>query len=80
ATNMAGRGTDIVLGGSGQAEVAALENPTAEKIEKIKADWQVRHDAVLEAGGLHIIGRFTHNDVAHLARLLASPCPGQQLV
>ncbi|VTQ23776.1 preprotein translocase subunit SecA [Escherichia coli] len=45
ATNMAGRGTDIVLGGSWQAEVAALENPTAEQIEKIKADWQVRHDA-----------------------------------
>ncbi len=56
ATNMAGRGTDIVLGGSWQAEVAALENPTAEQIEKIKADWQVRHDAVLAAGGLHIIG------------------------
>ncbi|ETJ32890.1 hypothetical protein Q604_UNBC12665G0001, partial [human gut metagenome] len=39
ATNMAGRGTDIVLGGSWQAEVAALENPTAEQIEKIKAGW-----------------------------------------
>ena len=60
ATNMAGRGTDIVLGGSWQAEVAALENPTAEQIEKIKADWQVRHDAVLEAGGLHIIGTERH--------------------
>ena len=46
---------DIMLGGSWQAEVAALENPTAEQIEKIKADWQVRHDAVLAAGGLHII-------------------------
>ena len=55
ATNMAGRGTDIVLGGSWQAEVAALENPTAEQIEKIKADWQVR-----EAGGLHIIGTERH--------------------
>ena len=60
ATNMAGRGTDIVLGGSWQAEVAALENPTAEQIEKIKADWQVRHDAVLKAGGLHIIGTERH--------------------
>ncbi|HAO9828054.1 TPA: preprotein translocase subunit SecA, partial [Escherichia coli O25b:H4-ST131] len=60
ATNMAGRGTDIVLGGSWQAEVAALENPTAEQIEKIKADWQVRHDAVLAAGGLHIIGTERH--------------------
>ncbi len=56
---MAGRGTDIVLGGSWQAEVAALENPTAEQIEKIKADWQVRHDAVLAAGG-HIIGTERH--------------------
>ena len=60
ATNMAGRGTDIVLGGSWQAEVAALENPTVEQIEKIKADWQVRHDAVLAAGGLHIIGTERH--------------------
>ena len=60
ATNMAGRGTDIMLGGSWQAEVAALENPTAEQIEKIKADWQVRHDAVLAAGGLHIIGTERH--------------------
>mgnify|MGYP000783517459 FL=1 len=59
-TNMAGRGTDIMLGGSWQAEVAALENPTPEQIEKIKADWQVRHDAVLAAGGLHIIGTERH--------------------
>ena len=57
---MAGRGTDIMLGGSWQAEVAALENPTPEQIEKIKADWQVRHDAVLAAGGLHIIGTERH--------------------
>ncbi|PLP44638.1 preprotein translocase subunit SecA, partial [Klebsiella variicola] len=60
ATNMAGRGTDIMLGGSWQAEVAALENPMPEQIEKIKADWQVRHDAVLAAGGLHIIGTERH--------------------
>ncbi|MGO1308242.1 MAG: preprotein translocase subunit SecA, partial [Kluyvera intermedia] len=60
ATNMAGRGTDIMLGGSWQAEVAALEDPTPEQIEKIKADWQVRHDAVLAAGGLHIIGTERH--------------------
>ncbi|MDI5434721.1 NirD/YgiW/YdeI family stress tolerance protein, partial [Salmonella enterica subsp. enterica serovar Kentucky] len=39
-----------------QAEVAALEAPTEEQIAQIKADWQVRHDAVLAAGGLHIIG------------------------
>ena len=60
ATNMAGRGTDIVLGGSWQAEVAALEEPTAEQIAQIKADWQTRHDAVLASGGLHIIGTERH--------------------
>ncbi len=60
ATNMAGRGTDIVLGGSWQAEVAALDNPQQADIDKIKADWQVRHAAVLEAGGLHIIGTERH--------------------
>ncbi|MBH1920505.1 preprotein translocase subunit SecA [Serratia surfactantfaciens] len=60
ATNMAGRGTDIVLGGSWQAEVALLEAPTEEQIEAIKADWKVRHDAVLAAGGLHIIGTERH--------------------
>ncbi|MGO3911547.1 preprotein translocase subunit SecA, partial [Huaxiibacter chinensis] len=60
ATNMAGRGTDIVLGGSWQAEVAELEDPTPEQIAQIKADWQVRHDAVLASGGLHIIGTERH--------------------
>lgn len=60
ATNMAGRGTDIILGGSWQAEVAALENAAPEQIEKIKADWQKRHDQVLAAGGLHIIGSERH--------------------
>ncbi|MCS5450963.1 preprotein translocase subunit SecA [Enterobacter huaxiensis] len=60
ATNMAGRGTDIMLGGSWQAEVAELENPTPEQIVQIKADWQVRHDAVLASGGLHIIGTERH--------------------
>ncbi|SFU71520.1 preprotein translocase subunit SecA [Xenorhabdus koppenhoeferi] len=60
ATNMAGRGTDIMLGGSWQAEVAKLEEPTEEQIEKIKAAWQVRHDAVLAAGGLHIVGTERH--------------------
>ncbi|WP_215396801.1 preprotein translocase subunit SecA [Rheinheimera oceanensis] len=61
ATNMAGRGTDIVLGGSLQAELAALgENASAEQIAKAKADWQVRHDAVISAGGLHIIGTERH--------------------
>lgn len=60
ATNMAGRGTDIMLGGSWQAEVAQLENPTQEQVDQIKADWKVRHDAVLAAGGLHIIGTERH--------------------
>ncbi|MGE6182085.1 preprotein translocase subunit SecA [Aeromonas media] len=60
ATNMAGRGTDIVLGGNWQAEIAALENPSSEQIAELKAAWQVRHDAVLAAGGLHIIGTERH--------------------
>ncbi|MEX2130978.1 MAG: preprotein translocase subunit SecA [Pseudohongiellaceae bacterium] len=60
ATNMAGRGTDIVLGGKWESEVAASENPTAEQIGRIKAEWQVRHDQVIVAGGLHIIGTERH--------------------
>lgn len=60
ATNMAGRGTDIMLGGSWQAEVAALENPTEEQIAAIKTAWKARHDAVLASGGLHIIGTERH--------------------
>ncbi|RWR00523.1 preprotein translocase subunit SecA [[Pantoea] beijingensis] len=60
ATNMAGRGTDIVLGGSWQSEIAELEAPTPDQIEAIKAAWQIRHDAVLASGGLHIIGTERH--------------------
>ncbi|NAZ92009.1 preprotein translocase subunit SecA [Vibrio toranzoniae] len=60
ATNMAGRGTDIVLGGSWQAQIEKLDNPTQEQIDKIKADWRVIHDKVLESGGLHIIGTERH--------------------
>ncbi|WP_350305056.1 preprotein translocase subunit SecA [Photorhabdus viridis] len=60
ATNMAGRGTDIVLGGSWQAEIAKLTEPTEAQIEEIKAAWQERHDIVLAAGGLHIIGTERH--------------------
>ncbi|QIZ78541.1 preprotein translocase subunit SecA [Ferrimonas lipolytica] len=61
ATNMAGRGTDIVLGGSLQAELDALPEGTAEdKIAAIKADWQQRHETVLESGGLHIIATERH--------------------
>ncbi|MBV1840247.1 preprotein translocase subunit SecA [Photobacterium ganghwense] len=60
ATNMAGRGTDIVLGGSWQSEVAKLDNPTEEQIAGVKAQWKEAHDAVLAAGGLHIIGTERH--------------------
>jgi preprotein translocase subunit SecA len=60
ATNMAGRGTDIVLGGKWEAEVAELENPTKIEIDKIKAEWQLRHDQVIAAGGLHIVGTERH--------------------
>lgn len=60
ATNMAGRGTDIVLGGNWKAEVAKLENPTEEQIEAIKATWKERYETVMAAGGLHIIGTERH--------------------
>ncbi|WJG26632.1 preprotein translocase subunit SecA [Vibrio furnissii] len=60
ATNMAGRGTDIVLGGSWQTKVEGLDNPTQEQIDAIKAEWRQVHDAVLESGGLHIIGTERH--------------------
>ena len=60
ATNMAGRGTDILLGGNWEAEVAKLDNPTEEQIEKIKAQWEADHKKVLEAGGLHVIGTERH--------------------
>src|SRR5262249_43085197 len=60
ATNMAGRGTDIVLGGNWQAEVASLTEPTATQVERVKSDWQARHDSVVTAGGLHIIGTERH--------------------
>jgi len=61
ATNMAGRGTDIVLGGNLQVELSQLgEEATEEQKEALKADWQTRHEAVLAAGGLHIIGTERH--------------------
>ncbi len=60
ATNMAGRGTDIVLGGNWKAEVEALDNPSEEQVEKIKQEWIQIHDAVLASGGLHIIGTERH--------------------
>ena len=61
ATNMAGRGTDIVLGGSLEAEIHELgEGATDEQKAAVKADWQKRHEAVKAAGGLHIVGTERH--------------------
>ncbi|ODV14392.1 MAG: preprotein translocase subunit SecA [Rhodanobacter sp. SCN 68-63] len=61
ATNMAGRGTDIVLGGSLEAALAALPAEASEMDrQRVKSDWQKRHDQVLAAGGLHIIGTERH--------------------
>ncbi|MFT4256993.1 MAG: preprotein translocase subunit SecA [Pseudoxanthomonas sp.] len=66
ATNMAGRGTDIVLGGSLEAELAALDEQAGEggagedDRNRAKVDWQRRHDEVKAAGGLHIIGTERH--------------------
>lgn len=61
ATNMAGRGTDIVLGGSLEAQLHELgEEATPEQRAQVKAEWQVRHDAVKAAGGLHIVGTERH--------------------
>ncbi len=60
ATNMAGRGTDIVLGGNWEVEVAKIENPNDSDIEKIKDEWKHRNEQVKEAGGLHIIGTERH--------------------
>ncbi len=61
ATNMAGRGTDIVLGGSLEAELHALGEDASEiDRARVKEQWQQRHDQVLAAGGLHIIGTERH--------------------
>ncbi|WP_020182887.1 preprotein translocase subunit SecA [Methylotenera sp. 1P/1] len=67
ATNMAGRGTDIVLGGNPEAAIHAVnqdadlsETQKQTKAEQLKAEWQQRHDAVLASGGLHIIGTERH--------------------
>lgn len=60
ATNMAGRGTDIVLGGNWEVEIKALDNPTEDQVKKIKGEWEERHKTVLEAGGLHIVGTERH--------------------
>ena len=61
ATNMAGRGTDIVLGGNLEAELSALGDQVDDAMrERVTAEWQARHDAVIDAGGLHILGTERH--------------------
>ncbi|OGO94423.1 MAG: preprotein translocase subunit SecA [Coxiella sp. RIFCSPHIGHO2_12_FULL_42_15] len=56
ATNMAGRGTDIVLGGNVKADIAELENASDEQIALLRDEWKKAHDVVLKAGGLHVLG------------------------
>jgi preprotein translocase subunit SecA len=60
ATNMAGRGTDIVLGGSLESELAKLPPEDVAAREAVRAAWQPRHDAVVKAGGLYVIGSERH--------------------
>ncbi len=60
ATNMAGRGTDIVLGGSIDAEINKLDDPDEATIQKMRLEWNERHEQVLNNGGLHIIGTERH--------------------
>src|SRR5512139_1348272 len=60
ATNMAGRGTDIVLGGSLKTELLAIDPADEAMRAATEADWKRRHEAVLESGGLHIIGTERH--------------------
>lgn len=60
ATNMAGRGTDIVLGGNLEAELTAAGDLTEDQKQAIETAWQARHEAVLAAGGLHILGTERH--------------------
>ncbi len=61
ATNMAGRGTDIVLGGNLEAELKAFENSTtSEQLTEHRKAWQARHDQVIAAGGLYVLGTERH--------------------
>jgi preprotein translocase subunit SecA len=60
ATNMAGRGTDIILGGNWEAEVAKIDHPSEQQIDAIKKEWEENHRKVLEAGGLHVIASERH--------------------
>ena len=60
ATNMAGRGTDIILGGNWQSFIEDIESVDKDELARLKAEWQVKHDQVVSAGGLHIIGSERH--------------------
>jgi preprotein translocase subunit SecA len=60
ATNMAGRGTDIVLGGSLSTELAALGDADELTVQRLRKEWQERHEQVVAAGGLHIVGTERH--------------------
>ncbi|MBK6660837.1 MAG: preprotein translocase subunit SecA [Proteobacteria bacterium] len=60
ATNMAGRGTDIVLGGNLGAELAEIGSDDADKVAAVRAAWEERQKQVLESGGLHIVGTERH--------------------
>ena len=60
ATNMAGRGTDIVLGGNLDVDLKEIAEDKISEREKLRSDWQIRHDEVIKAGGLHIIGTERH--------------------
>jgi len=60
ATNMAGRGTDIVLGGNLQVELDGVTDLTEEQEKEIRENWQIRHDQVVASGGLAIIGTERH--------------------
>lgn len=60
ATNMAGRGTDIVLGGCLKSEISLLNKPNSSTINSVKSSWQIRHNAVVLSGGLHVIGTERH--------------------
>ncbi len=60
ATNMAGRGTDILLGGNWKVELESIPNYTEADAERLRAEWEVKHQAVIAAGGLHIVGSERH--------------------
>ena len=60
ATNMAGRGTDIVLGGNFNAEIAKLDNPSEIEVAALREEWKQRNSAVVSSGGLHVVGTERH--------------------